>query len=199
MLLNNEQLDLFTELINIGVGKAAKLLNELISSPIKLSIPKIIVERPIDLMKKLKPGKATTYYAVKLQFEGSFNGIAEIVFPSESGNNLVSILTGEEPYSDELDGLRAGTLNEVANMLLNGVMGTISNIIKEDFNYSIPVYSEDTFENLFIDPTSEDKIVLFGETHFVVESADIEGDIIVLLELFYFESFKSELNRLLSE
>jgi len=199
VLLNNEQLDLFTELINIGVGKAAKLLNELISSPIKLSIPKIIVERPIDLVKKLKPGKSTTYYAVKLQFEGSFNGIAEIVFPSESGNNLVSILTGEEPYSDELDGLRAGTLNEVANMLLNGVMGTISNIIKEDFNYSIPVYSEDIFENLFIDPTSEDKIVLFGETHFVVESADIEGDIIVLLELFYFESLKSELNRLLSE
>lgn len=199
MLLNNEQLDLFTELINIGVGKAAKLLNELISSPIKLSIPKIIVERPIDLVEKLKPGKSTTYYAVKLQFEGSFNGIAEIVFPSESGNNLVSILTGEEPYSDELDGLRAGTLNEVANMLLNGVMGTISNIIKEDFNYSIPVYSEDIFENLFIDPTSEDKIVLFGETHFVVESADIEGDIIVLLELFYFESLKSELNRLLSE
>ncbi len=199
MLLNNEQLDLFTELINIGVGKAAKLLNELISSPIKLSIPKIIVERPIDLVKKLKPGKSTTYYAVKLQFEGSFNGIAEIVFPSESGNNLVSILTGEEPYSDELDGLRAGTLNEVANMLLNGVMGTISNIIKEVFNYSIPVYSEDIFENLFIDPTSEDKIVLFGETHFVVESADIEGDIIVLLELFYFESLKSELNRLLSE
>mgnify|MGYP000865814788 FL=1 len=199
MLLNNEQLDLFTELINIGVGKAAKLLNELISSPIKLSIPKIIVERPIDLVEKLKPGKSTTYYAVKLQFEGSFNGIAEIVFPSESGNNLVSILTGEEPYSDELDGLRAGTLNEVANMLLNGVMGTISNIIKEVFNYSIPVYSEDIFENLFIDPTSEDKIVLFGETHFVVESADIEGDIIVLLELFYFESLKSELNRLLSE
>ncbi len=199
MLLNNEQLDLFTELINIGVGKAAKLLNELISSPIKLSIPNIIVERPIDLVKKLKPGKSTTYYAVKLQFEGSFNGIAEIVFPSESGNNLVSILTGEEPYSDELDGLRAGTLNEVANMLLNGVMGTISNIIKEVFNYSIPVYSEDIFENLFIDPTSEDKIVLFGETHFVVESADIEGDIIVLLELFYFESLKSELNRLLSE
>ncbi len=199
MLLNNEQLDLFTELINIGVGKAAKLLNELISSPIKLSIPKIIVERPIDLVKKLKPGKSTTYYAVKLQFEGSFNGIAEIVFPSESGNNLVSILTGEEPYSDELDGLRVGTLNEVANMLLNGVMGTISNIIKEVFNYSIPVYSEDIFENLFIDPTSEDKIVLFGETHFVVESADIEGDIIVLLELFYFESLKSELNRLLSE
>jgi len=199
VLLNNEQLDLFTELINIGVGKAAKLLNELISSPIKLSIPKIIVERPIDLVEKLKPGKSTTYYAVKLQFEGSFNGIAEIVFPSESGNNLVSILTGEEPYSDELDGLRAGTLNEVANMLLNGVMGTISNIIKEDFNYSIPVYSEDIFENLFIDPTSEDKIVLFGETHFVVESADIEGDIIVLLELFYFESLKSELNRLLSE
>jgi chemotaxis protein CheC len=199
VLLNNEQLDLFTELINIGVGKAAKLLNELISSPIKLSIPKIIVERPIDLVKKLKPGKSTTYYAVKLQFEGSFNGITEIVFPSESGNNLVSILTGEEPYSDELDGLRAGTLNEVANILLNGVMGTISNIIKEDFNYSIPVYSEDIFENLFIDPTSEDKIVLFGETHFVVESADIEGDIIVLLELFYFESLKSELNRLLSE
>lgn len=199
MLLNDEQLDLFTELINIGVGKAARLLNELISSPIKLSIPKIIVEKPKDLVNKLSPQKTSTYYAVKLQFEGSFNGIAEIVFPSESGNRLVSILTGEEMYSDDLDGLRAGTLNEVANMLLNGVMGTISNIIKEDFNYSIPKYYEDTFANLFLDPNPYDKIVLFGETHFEVENTDIEGDIIVLLELFYFESLKSELDRLLKE
>jgi len=199
VLLNNEQLDLFTELINIGVGKAARLLNELISSPIKLSIPKIIVEKPRDLIKKLTPENNLTYYAVKLQFEGSFNGVAEIVFPSESGNKLVSILTGEEIYSDDLDGLRAGTLNEVANMLLNGVMGTISNIIKEDFTYSIPRYYEDTFANLFYDPNPDDKIVLFGETHFEVENTDIEGDIIVLLELFYFESLKSELNRLLRE
>jgi len=199
VLLNDEQLDLFTELINIGVGKAAMLLNELINSHIKLSIPKVIVQKPKDLVKNLIQLKQSTYYAVKLQFEGSFNGIAEIVFPSKSGNLLVSLLTGEEIYSPDLDSMRVGTLNEVANMLLNGVMGTISNIIKENFEYSIPQYFEDSFENLFIEPNLDDKIVLFCETHFEVENTDIEGDIIVLLELFYFESLKAELNRLLSE
>ncbi len=199
MLLNENQIDLFTELINIGVGKAARLLNELTGSHIALSIPKIIVEKPKELIKTIAKQKECLYYAVKLQFEGTFKGVAEIVFPSESGNRLVSILTGEEMYSEELDSLRTGTLNEVANMLLNGVMGSIANIIKEDFNYSIPKYFEDTLDNLLFDQNPDDKIVLFCETHFIVENTNIEGDIIVLLELFYFESLKLELDRLLSE
>jgi len=197
MLLNEQELDVFTELINIGVGKAVGLLNELVTAPIVLSVPKIMIETLDDLLNKLEEGCLETYYAVKLNFEGSFSGVAEIVFPSDSGNNLVSILTGEEKYSEELDNLRVGTLNEVANMLLNGVMGSISNLIKEEFEYSVPVYYEDTFRNLVFEKNASEKVVLYGKTHFMVKDLSIEGDIIVLLELPSFNNLKAELNKLI--
>ncbi len=199
MLLNDRELDVLKELINIGVGKAAGLLNELVQSPIKLNVPDIWVSTVDELKEKLSSSGLGTYYAVKLNFEGKFSGIAEIVFPYESGNNLVSILTGEEKYSNELDNVRAGTLNEVANMLLNGVMGSISNLLKDCFEYSIPIYFEDVFNNLLMDHSTEKSVVLFGETHFEVENLSIEGDIIILLELPSFVSLKAELNKLLDE
>jgi len=173
------------------------LLNELVQSPIKLSIPKLIVQNLTDFIDQYQDN-TSPFYAVKINFAGSFSGIAEIVFPSESGNNLVSVLTGEEKYSEELDNVRAGTLNEVANMLLNGVIGSISNLLQETFDYSIPVYCEDTFKNL-VSSSNLDKIILMGETHFEVEKLSIEGDIIILLELPSFESLKIELNKLLED
>ena len=199
MLLDERELDLLKELINIGVGKAAGLLNELVQSPINLNVPKIYVNNVDNLKSEFSNYYLGTYYAVKLNFEGSFSGIAEIVFPSESGNNLVSLLTGEEKYSDELDNVRAGTLNEVANMLLNGVMGAISNLLNDSFEYSIPVYFEDIFNNLLAENSSQESVALLGETHFEVENLSIEGDIIILLELPSFENLKAELNKLLDE
>ena len=196
MLLNEHELDVFKELLNIGVGKAASLLNELVQSPIKLSIPNIIVQELSVFIEEYIKSDSNPYFAVKLNFDGTFSGVAEIVFPSEIGNNLVSVLTGEEKYSEELDNVRVGTLNEVANMLLNGVMGSISNSFKESFQYSIPVYYEDTFQNL-LTFSSHNQVILMGETHFEVEQLSIEGDIIILLEIPSFESLKAELNKLL--
>lgn len=198
MLLNEQELDVFKELLNIGVGKAGALLNELVQAPIKLSIPKIIVQELDTFLVQYYDADSNPYFAVKLNFAGTFSGLAEIVFPSESGNNLVSVLTGEEKYSEELDNVRAGTLNEVANMLLNGVMGSISNLLNEKFEYSIPVYCEDTFKNLLA-LTSSNKVILMGETHFEVEKLSIDGDIIILLEIPSFENLKTELNKLLDE
>ena len=199
MLLDERELDVFKELINIGVGKSAGLLNELVQSPIKLNVPKIRVCKVDELINELSTETLGKYYAVKLNFTGKFSGIAQIVFPSDSGNNLVSLLTGEEKYSDELDNVRAGTLNEVANMLLNGVMGSISNLLKDNFEYSIPVYFEDLLNNLLTDKTVTESVVLFGETHFEVENLSIEGDIIIILELPSFSNLKAELNKLLDE
>ncbi len=200
MLLNEKQIDTFKELINIGVGKSTSLLNEMIQMPIRLSIPIIRITRLADLSKEFNNLENAHLASIRLGFEGAFSGIAEIVFPSESAANLVSLLTGEEKGTPELDAVRAGTLNEVANVLLNGVLGSIGNLLEESFSYSLPSFREDKLKDLLVyEDLPDDTIVLFGETHFDVADLQVEGDIIILMELPAFENLKKSLNRLLEE
>lgn len=194
MLITDKQTDVFKELINIGAGKSASLLSELINAPIKLSIPNIWVEKVSVLKDKFVENIPENFSSVKLNFEGSFLGLAQVVFPFESASTLISVVTGDE--SEDIDDLRAGTLKEISNILLNGVMGSIGNIMKEKFDYAIPIYQEDTIGNLIFEKNNNDKLMLYGETHFEVDQHNIEGNFYVMFELTSFEKLKSSLDGL---
>ncbi len=56
------------------------------------------------------------------------------------------MLAGDGEQLD-MDALRAGTFCEVGNIVLNGVMGSISNMLNFDFDYSVPEYLETNSEN----------------------------------------------------
>ena len=198
MLLSDKHVDIFKELINMGIGKSASLLSELVNSHIKLNVPNIWVDKFSTLSNYFAEKQKINLFGIKLGFQGIFSGIAEVVFPTDSAVKLVTLLTGEDNESDYVDEISASTLNEIANLLLNGVMGTIANLLKDEFQYSIPTYDSDYYTNILPEHNT-DQIVLLGETHFEVSQKQIEGDIILLLELTAFEQLKSALDDLLEE
>jgi len=198
MLLTEKQLDIFREIINIGMGKSAAMLNEILEAPIKLEVPRIDVLRGSDLAG-LADAEAKLS-AIKLNFSGLFSGFAHLVFPVQSAGNLVSLLTNERNISDEMDSIKAGTLSEIGNILLNGILGSISNMTETQFNYSIPVYMEDKMANLLrIDDLDGDTILLLSHTKFDVHSLEIYGEILILLGLDSFEKLKETLEKLSEE
>ncbi len=197
MLLTEEQLDVIREVINIGAGKSAALLNEMVNAPISMQIPRIWVSFLKELKSNISYPEGEKLSSIELNFEGSFSGRAEVVFPARSALNLVSVLTGEDEESDEFDNIKAGTLNEVANVMLNGVLGSISNIFEDHFNYSIPRFNEDTSGILVGHGLKDDMVVLCGETHFEVKEMDIEGDFYLIMELPSFDNLKRGLDKLL--
>jgi chemotaxis protein CheC len=194
VLISDNQIDVFKELINIGAGRSASLLNELINAPIRLSIPNIWVEKVSVLKEKFVENIAENFSSVELNFEGSFLGLSQVVFPAESASTLISTLTGDD--EEDIDEVRVGTLKEVSNILLNGVMGSIGNIMEERFEYAVPIYREDTIRNLIFSNENHDKIILYGEAHFEVDQHNIEGNFYVMFELSSFEKLKKCLDRL---
>jgi len=149
MQLTEDQIDALKELVNIGVGRAASVLNEIVNAYIKLQIPFIKVLTPQELQHELKQRfDDDILSAVQLRFSGSFRGIAELVFPKESAKALVAIVTDENPGDHDLDAVKIGTLSEVGNIIINGVIGSISNVLRQQMNYGVPQYIEDKIENL---------------------------------------------------
>ncbi|MBD3409425.1 MAG: chemotaxis protein CheC [Ignavibacteriales bacterium] len=198
-LLNERQTDALKELINIGVGGSVSLLDQMINHPIKLHVPRISVFRyaerhTIELWTELKDQALS---AVKLQFDGAFKGNAEIVFPPKSANNLVAALTGESEEGPGLDSVRVGTLLEVGNIVLNGVMGSLGNHLEQHFTFSLPAYQEDTFENLILSNThSDNPVVLLATAHFDIVDLQVNGEILALFELSSFEKLKEAVDKI---
>ncbi len=199
MTLNQDQMDVLTEIINIGVGKSASLLSDILNTAITLSIPAIKIKTLGEMRRDFRNGAMHKYTVIKLDFDGPFSGIAQVVFPTESAASLVSLLTDAEPDSMELDSLSAGTLSEIANIVLNGVMGSIANILGSSFQYHLPVYSEGGPDIFLHDDLGDDAVLLISETDFQAKKYNIEGEFVLLLELAAFGELKNRLDKLVNE
>jgi chemotaxis protein CheC len=196
--LTAEQLDALQEFINIGVGRAASMLTDMVDSRISLQIPVVRVYQAKQLRQELvKQFDHQRFSAVRLNFLGSLSGSAELVFPTESAAALVSVLTGEDPNSPDLDAVKIGTLSEIGNIVINGVMGSISNLLRHQMNYKIPSYSENTIEHLLLSdyPVTDETVFLLAQARFTIEQMQITGDIILIFEMRSFDALLEAIDR----
>ncbi len=182
MEMTPSQRDALAELINIGLGRAASILNEMATSHVKLTTPRV----EALTLKEILMGKGrllrVTLSCVKMSFTGMMKGSAFLAFPPESALKLVSLLTGELQGSPDLDSLKLETLNEVGNITLNGVLGSIANTLGGRMNYTIPIYQEDMIERLMIECVNEDDAVVLAIAEFNVETQNIHGDVVLVFE-----------------
>ncbi|TAL24228.1 MAG: chemotaxis protein CheC [Nitrospirae bacterium] len=196
MKLTVEQGDALKELINIGVGRAAGVLSEMVRCNIKLQVPFIKILLPAELKKEMEELGRYRVAAVRLGFKGPFSGSAALVFPPDSASKLVAVLTGEEFAAADLDSVRVGTLSEVGNIVINGVMGSISNVLKQSINYSLPNYMEDNVDNLLtLDKRDPNATVMLARTRFTIERLYVEGDIILIFEVGSFDALLEAINK----
>jgi chemotaxis protein CheC len=184
-----EQIDVLKELINIGVGRAAGMLNDMLQSRVQLQVPYVKIFSPLALQSEIGQLGSDKLSTVRLTFKGPFSGIASLVFPPDSASKLVDVLTGEEAAPTDLDAIRIGTLTEVGNIILNGVMGSIGNVLQQHLNYSVPTYLEDNIERLLLaEGLHANTTILLAHTRFIIEKLHIEGDVILLFEVGAFDA-----------
>jgi chemotaxis protein CheC len=196
-ILTTAQMDILKELVNIGIGRAASVLNEMTSFHISLEVPFIKVLSYKAVKKEVEELGSYRVAAVRLGFKGPFSGTAALVFPPDSASRLVAVLTGEEPGTPDLDSVRAGTLTEVGNIVINGVMGSVANIIKHHVDYSVPTYAEDTIDNLLaLNGEDINPLIVLVRTRFTIQQLLVEGDIILLFEVGSFDSLVENINKI---
>lgn len=195
MNLDQRQLDILTELLNMGVGKAAEVLNTILQSHIELRVPSLEILRQEELAGYLVDAEKQPVTSVQMKYSGHFNGVVDLIFSLENASKLVSSLTGELAGEADLDELRAGTLCEVGNIVINSLMGTLSNLLALDLTYTVPTYSEGLIEQVFPAqaPGLDGNLVLLAKTSFLVKELEIDGNIAVFFTLATFENLVTAL------
>ena len=197
-LANSRQLDLIKEIVNIGVGQAAASLNSLVDSHIELCLPEVEILSPQELITSNSDLFCTELSYVHLAFRGLFSGTAMLAFPTEGAAKLVSTLTGEDTNSSSLDAVMAGTLNEVGNIIINGVIGSISNLLDQPLDFSLPDYVEGNLSNLMSrDYANENITAIMAYINFSIETLNVTGNIVLIFELPSFKNFISSIDEAL--
>lgn len=192
------QLDIIKEIVNVGVGRAAASLNSLVDSHIELSLPDVKILKPQDLQNTNADLFCCKLSSVHLSFKGLFSGTAMLAFPTDGAVKLVSTLTGENADSSSLDEVMAGTLNEVGNIFINGIIGSISNLLDEPLDFSLPEYGEGKLTDLMNRNYGSDNITaVMAHINFNIESLKVTGNTVLIFELLSFKNFISSIDRAL--
>jgi chemotaxis protein CheC len=192
MTPSSMQLDILQELINIGVGRAAGMLNQLVNTHIQLQVPVLRVLTPAQLADLYAGRPSSVFSAVQLPFTGEFTGTSALIFPPESASTLVAVVLGKEAMPNDA-AMRCGTLQEVGNIVLNGVMGSIANILKEPLHYAPPDFIEANIADIV---GRENGMILVARTQFSMKDHLIEGEVLILFSLSSFDALLAAIDTL---
>ncbi len=194
---SEDQMDLLQELINIGVGRAADALSQLVESRIQLCVPEIKMLGSREAQEIFDARAISEETMVTQSFSGSVDGRLGMLLDKKSAILLTSILGDEGVSGDEISLEQEGILLEVGNIVLNGVMGSISNAIEDQLDYSIPEIARSNSIKLLLANNLLDKpTVLLADVRLHVENSAIEGSIIVVFDV---DAISNALNRIIDQ
>ncbi len=191
--LTPERMADLAEVVNIGVAGAAAALNDLIGGHVELSVPCAQVLTVDEVARTLGELALSPVSSVQMEFQGTLDGSAFLVFPQSSATKLVAAVTGEEPRLENLDSIRSGTLTEVGNILISSAMGTLSNALHKPLRYSLPVYAEAPIVQILAEQSKESPLIVLAKTNFLVRHLQIEGNLLLLFGLDSFDDLVTAL------
>jgi len=160
-------------------------LREMIGHQVVLSVPSVSLmgrQRAIDLLGKNEPGELVAVHQV---FEGDISGRVLLIFPETRSLELVRAVTsGDLPLEDIIE-LEQEALAETGNIVLNGCLATIANMLQRTLRISLPEILRGDSHDLFnLQPPPEaGDVVLFVYINFSVHERDIQGYIAMLMDM----------------
>lgn len=172
--------DALAELANIGVSRAAASLRQLVNEQVLLTVPSVDVVDQKAAIAGLREREGGKLVAVEQDLSGPFAGRALLIFPRAQGIELVRLVTPDQSSLDD-DG---ETLGEIGNIVINGCLGELANVLKVSLGLSLPLVVEGSSSQLFKAWGSGGKgLVLFIHVNFSLKESGIRGYIALLMDL----------------
>jgi chemotaxis protein CheC len=190
--LSELERDALTEIVNIGVSRAASSLRKMIGDQVLLSVPSIEVVNQKRAARLISEREVSDLVAVRQDFAGPFSGRALLIFPETNSLELVRAVTGGELTAQEVVEMEGEALCETGNVILNACLATMANMLKRSLTMTLPEIIRGTSASLFeVDPKNlGGGLVLFLYIDFAVRSRDIRGYIAMIMDIPSLETLK---------
>jgi chemotaxis protein CheC len=190
--LSELERDALTELVNIGVSRAAASLRNMVGNQVMLTVPSIELVSRKAAATLIQERESGVLIAVLQDFEGEFSGRALLIFPETNGLALVRAVTGDAVPPEEVPAMETEALLETGNVVLNGCLGTMANLLKRPLTLSLPHIIRGDGELFFelAERANDNGVVLFLYINFLISGHDVQGYIAMLMDMPSLESLK---------
>jgi chemotaxis protein CheC len=184
--------DALVELVNMGVGRSALNLRELVGEQVFLSVPSLSVLTRAEAAAQLNERNSYLLVAVRQSFDGDFSGRALLIFHETNSLELVRAVAGKTLSIEDIIELEQEALAEIGNIILNGCMATVANLLERTLTMSMPEVLRGTGSDFFdLNSSSEDDVVVFVQIHFSLKGKEINGYVAMVMDLVSLSSLKS--------
>ena len=203
-LLNTDEHDVVVELMNIGIGRAANALSQMVQDEVLLSVPELQFLHPAEASDSFCAYLPGLLAGVMQDFSGFMTGRAALLFPEDRSLELVRAILGEDMSADEISELEQETLAELGNILLNNCLATLANLLHHEIQTELPhvfnVAAPHLLSRLSLqDDTDNTSFIMLVQIEFSLRQRDLQGYLAFLIDVQSAGVFVAALRNYLAE
>jgi chemotaxis protein CheC len=196
--LNPLQYDTLCEAFNIGVGRAAAAMSQIVQETIDLSVPSVEFVTADYVFPHSADGEPGVS-GVSQRFQGNFPGVALLMFPQQQSLEIVRLMMQDNVPLEQLTELEQDALLEVGNILLNVCIASLSDILDAPMPSELPelcVFDKNRLPGEF---HSDNPTVMLLHIRFAVVRRQIDGRLAFILGMKSLERLREALDRYLGQ
>lgn len=181
--LSDLHLDALAEVFNIGAGRAALSLSEIVGDEVRISVPSVRLLDTTNLNSTTLSLNGGRFGAVTQHFRGPFNSEALLLFTEDQALKIVSDMMGSQMSSEELAEFEHEAMCELGNIILNACLSAIADIFSFTLESSLPDYTVASADNILqrIKDNSDQPYVLVLHIDLAIEKRHTAGNLVFLL------------------
>lgn len=181
--LSELQCDALGEIFNIGVGRAASSLSQIVNDEVLLSAPGVMVVPREKAAEILLGTEFRQFSTVSQTFSGPFDAEAMLVFPESNALEIVRLMVGPHMSVEELSEFEQEAMCEVGNIILNACMSSLADLLRISFDSTLPLHRFGDTNSIEILEGDEDHMVVLLQVDMKISLQCIQGHILFLLSV----------------
>lgn len=198
--LSELQLDALTEIFNIGAGRAASSLSEIVGDEVKLSVPRIQLYQSSEINADTLSLNSPRLGAVKQHFSGPFNADAMLLFTEERALEIVHDMMGSQVGIEDVAEFEQEAMCELGNIILNACLSSMADMLGLTLDSSLPVYSVGATDAILrqIISDANQPLMLVLHIDLAIEKRHSQGYLVFLLSSSSLQELLVHIERFIS-
>ncbi|MFZ6849728.1 chemotaxis protein CheC [Undibacterium sp. RuRC25W] len=181
--LTELHLDALSEIFNVGAGRAAASLSEIVGDEVLLSVPSVEIRKSSEIDKEVMGLNSERFGAVHQTFTGAFEAEAILLFTEAHALEIVRDMMGSQISLEDLAEFEQEAMCELGNIILNACLSAMADMLSIPLNCSLPDYTVSTVEEIFqrVSTNEDEPYLLLLHIDLAIEKRHSEGHLIFVL------------------
>lgn len=198
--LSELQVDALTEIFNIGAGRAAASLSEIVGDAVKLSVPRIRLYQSSEINAGILSLNSPRLGAVRQRFSGPFDADAMLLFTEDRALEIVHDMMGSQVGVEDIAEFEQEAMSELGNIILNASLSAMADMLELTLDSSLPTYSvgptDTVLQQIIVD--ADQALMLVLHIDLAIENRHSQGYLVFLLSSTSLQKLLAHIDRFIA-